>query len=607
MNTHPETPKPPCPVGASLYASLLPQLRAGTLAPREQEALRRHLRFCTTCRDEATAAADQVTEQGVRRQYGIPSDAPLFLTLDAIRERATRNISDTTTDTDEINRHLNGLNHHRGKSMTIDEQQPQSSTAGDWPRQPIKPPNHWRTAAAITSAVAIIALFALLLRGFAEGKGAPSLAGNSTPKSATVIVSHTTPPANNTHGQWHIIESMAYSTTMFTQPLYPTFVDADPSIVYETSLSPVAARHSDDGGATWKAVNLPPGSDKAIDIEIFASPLDAHTAFLTVTVNLGYGQGANACPSASRTAYVTHGNIQASGQLPCSTTYRTTDEGKTWKAISFPVNGTIATPLSDAAPRVGRPIQAQGARLYALLNCGPTCISPGARLVSSADGGATWHAADGGGLGSGVCDYAVQPETQTVFAAISNGSCDAINTPALSLYRSDNGGGSWSAVGSLPNGAMSQGMAALTVNGKLTLVMNLPIVSWQPHIIGVAQAADEFRVSSDGGHTWTTSPLSGAPNKARPVIAPLIVRADGSLVVAFTNDAYSVGKTKLYTWKPGEASWKVFAPAPPGQVSTLLRTVSSTGEETFWAIVVDSSAINTNSQVTTFAVARYQP
>src|SRR5579859_6025841 len=112
MNTHPETPKPPCPVGASLYASLLPQLRAGTLAPREQEVLRRHLRFCTTCRDEATAAADQVTEQGVRRQYGIPSNAPPFLTLDAIRERATRNISDTTTDTDEINRHLNGLNHH---------------------------------------------------------------------------------------------------------------------------------------------------------------------------------------------------------------------------------------------------------------------------------------------------------------------------------------------------------------------------------------------------------------------------------------------------------------------------------------------------------------
>lgn len=605
MNTHPATPKPPCPVGASLYVSLLPQLRAGTLSPREQEALRRHLRFCATCRDEATAAADQVTEQGVRRQYGIPSDAPPFLTLDAIRERATRNISDMITDTDEINRHLNGLNHHRGINMTIDEQQPQSSTAGDWPRQLIKPPNHWRTVAAITSVVAIIALFALLLRGFAEGKGTPSLAGNNTSKSATVIVSHTTPPV--TKGKWQVLDSMAYSTTVFTQTPYPSFADADPSIVYETSLSPIAARHSNDGGASWKAVNLPPGSDKAIDIEIFASPLDAHTAFLTVTVNLAYGQGANACPSSARTAYVTHGNIQASGQMPCSTTYRTTDEGETWKAISFPVNGTVSTPLTDSAPHAGRLLKGQGTRLYAIIGCGPTCVSPGARLVSSTDGGATWHVADGGGLGSGVCDYAVQPETQTVFTAVSNGSCDTVNAPAPSLYRSDNSGGSWSLVGPLPKGTMSQGMEARTVNGKLTLVMNLPLVTWQPHIIGVAQTADEFRVSNDGGHTWTTSPLSGAPNKARPVIAPLIVRADGSLVVAFTDEADSGQAAKLYTWKSGETSWKMFAPAAPSRISTLLRTVSSTGEETFWAVIAASSATDANSQVITFAVARYQP
>jgi hypothetical protein len=112
MNTHPETPKTPCPVGASLYVSLAPQLRAGTLSPPEKEALRRHLRVCATCRDEATAAADQMIEQGVRRQFGIPSNAPPFLTLDVIRERTTRDIPDTTSDTSEMNGHSIGLNHH---------------------------------------------------------------------------------------------------------------------------------------------------------------------------------------------------------------------------------------------------------------------------------------------------------------------------------------------------------------------------------------------------------------------------------------------------------------------------------------------------------------
>lgn len=600
MNTHPETPKTPCPVGASLYVSLTPQLRAGTLSPREKEALRRHLRVCATCRDEAAAAADQVIEQGVRRQFGIPSNAPPFLTLDVIRERTTRDIPDTTSDTSEMNGHSIGLNHHRGRYMTIGEQQPQLSTSGDWPGQPIKPPNRWRIVAAITSAVAIIALFALLLRGFAEGKSPTSPAGPS--KTAT-----SQPPIVYTHGQWHTIESMAYSTAVFTQTPYPSFAGADPNIVYETSMSPIAARRSDDGGATWKAVHLPPGSDKAIVLEMFASPIDAHTAFLTVTVNLGYGVGVNACPSSARTAYTTHGSIQASGQIPCSTTYRTTDEGQTWKAINFPVNGTVSTPITDSAPHAGRLLKGQGTRIYAALNCGPTCVSSGGRLVSSVDGGATWHVADGGGLYSAVCDYAVQPETQTVFAAVSNGSCDTVGASAPSLYRSDNSGGSWSLVGSLPTGTMSQGMEARTVNGKLVLVMDLPTITSEPHITGFSQAADEFRVSSDGGHTWTTSPLSGAPNKAQPVIAPLIVQADGSLVVSFTDETRSAGKATLYTWKPGETSWRVFAPAPPGHISTLLRTVSATGDETFWAVIAVSSANVANSQVITFAVARYQP
>jgi hypothetical protein len=131
------------------------------------------------------------------------------------------------------------------------------------------------------------------------------------------------------------------------------------------------------------------------------------------------------------------------------------------------------------------------------------------------------------------------------------------------------------------------------------LYLNLPAVNWQPHIIGVDQSPAEYRVSADGGHTWKSAPSQGLPNNAKPVLAPLIVRADGSLVVAFSGDA--PGSTKLYTWKPGEASWKVFAPAPDGLLSTVLRTVSATGDETYWAVLESPNAL------TTFAVLSYQP
>lgn len=618
MNTHHETPKPPCPVGATHYAALLPRLRAGMLSQREQEALREHLRACATCQDEAAAAADQVIEDGVRRHFGVPAQAAPFLMLDDIRRRASLTVPDATHDPHMMYRRPRGAHYRRpeGGYMTFDEQQSQSSSGGGWPIQPGKKPGRWRTVVGVASAVALIALFALLLRGFAAGKGASNPAATAS-VTTTADASNTATaqtPTSSAHGQWHTVDSMGYTTQSFTQTPYPAFSPVNPAIVYEATLTPTTVRRSDDGGATWQALNLPAGSDQAIEIEIFASPLNAHVAFLTVTVNLAYGQGPSGCPSSARALVggATHGNIVASGQVPCSTTYRTTNEGQSWKAINFPVNGTISTPYSDSAPYAGALLQAQGTRLYALLTCGPTCSGPAARLVASGDGGITWRVADGG-IGQGICDYAAQADSQTVFAAVSNGACDVLNSPELGLYRSNNGGQSWLTVGSLPQNSAppwktaSQGMAVVTVGGKPLLVMNLPKVTWQPHIIGVTQTADEFYVSSDGGHTWKVSPLKGVPDKAQPIISPLIVRADGSLVVAFAGEADQGLNATLYTWKPGQASWKVFAPAPDGHLSALLRTVSNTGDETFWAVVNAGAAQVGNTQTFTFAVASYQP
>lgn len=622
MTTQPELPKPPCPVDAPLYRSFAPRLRDGTLSPDEREALRGHLRFCLPCREEAMAASDQVIEESVRRHYGIPADTPSFLSLDDIRRRVSQAPTPetpATPDTDEIVGIDSRLN-HRGKRMTSetpDENDLPTSPSESWPpqslppTQPNKKPSHWRTIAAVTSAVAIIALFALLLRGFAGNNGANGPAdGSDGTATADVTANATaaqTAPAIG-HGKWQVMDGMTYSTTVFTQTPYPAFSPIDPNIVYETSMSPISLRRSDDGGVTWKPVDMPTSADKAIVIEVWASPLDARTAFLTVTVNLAYGQGTDACPSSARASVgsATHGNILASGQVPCSTMYRSTDEGGSWKAISFPVNGSLSTPYSDSAAYAGTPIQAQGARLYAMLSCGPSCTSAGGRLVSSADGGATWQVADAGGLGQGVCDFAAQPNSQTIFAAVSRGSCDMLNSPVLALDRSDDAGNNWVHVSFLPQGA-SQGMVSVIANGKPLLVINLPAVNWQPHIIGVTQSADEYLASSDGGYTWKKSPLAGPPDKAIPIIAPPIVRADGSLVVSFTTQADLGQAAKVYSWKLGESSWRVIAPAPDGRVSTLRYTVSPNGEESFWAVITRSSQQASNTQQFTFEVDRYQP
>jgi hypothetical protein len=89
----------------------------------------------------------------------------------------------------------------------------------------------------------------------------------------------------------------------------------------------------------------------------------------------------------------------------------------------------------------------------------------------------------------------------------------------------------------------------------------------------------------------------------------LLVRSDGSLVVAFSPPGNGQQAT-IYSWTPGASSWKVFDPAPAGVLWKLLRTVSDSGAETFWAVTATDhwSAKGLGSaDVFKFAVAKYQP
>ena len=177
MSTFPEALKRPCSADAPIYLTALPGLRAGTLSPPELEALRRHLLICAPCRDQATQAADHVIENGVRRHYGIPADTAPFLTLDAIRQRDSSGGADEAYTTPRESVH----EYDGGTIMGLDDNWPEGSApSGAVGRPSFKPPNRWRAAAAVVATVAIISLFALLLRGFVAGNGAANPAGTSS-------------------------------------------------------------------------------------------------------------------------------------------------------------------------------------------------------------------------------------------------------------------------------------------------------------------------------------------------------------------------------------------------------------------------------------------
>ncbi|HEY1391291.1 MAG TPA: hypothetical protein VGF38_22325, partial [Ktedonobacterales bacterium] len=186
--------------------------------------------------------------------------------------------------------------------------------------------------------------------------------------------------------------------------------------------------------------------------------------------------------------------------------------------------------------------------------------------------------------------------------------CDTGSLPSRKgLYRSDNGGQSWQSVGELPPGLAAQGMAAVSVGGKVMLYVNTPNMA-RPVKEPLATSADQFLVSSDGGRSFQPTPLRGVPSGALAVNSRLIVRPDGSLVVAFSPTGDGQG-AKVYSWTPGASNWKLIAPAIDGTLTRLLRTVSASGAEMLWAVTATDQTPTRQApdHLFKFTVARFQP
>jgi hypothetical protein len=398
------------------------------------------------------------------------------------------------------------------------------------------------------AAVVVVGLIALLLtQGLAHrGTGANGGAGDAT---ATVPP---TPGPTGTPG--------SQPPSSYVQPdQLPVVAANDSSVVYK--IAGGALQRSSDGGKTYGSAALPRTDLSQIDsMSIAVSPLDANHIFVTLGGQKS-GQGC-APPNNPYPALATHGGVMASGYVPCAEQYMSVDGGHTWTQPKLPTKGVIGglnmmRSVQGAYGDQSYVFQTQGQRLYAAMafdDMGGSLIdSPGVRLIASDDGGATWRFVDGGLATSNhfVCDFAASPIPSTVYAVTADSSgCNNEGYPSLSLYRSDNGGQSWSRVRSLPQ----QAETGLFVGAHGELYTYLPQVTVQGHGASVANSPADAVVSVDGGHTFISAPSAGLPQGAN-LIGPFATLADGSVVYGEYGPQAVAGPLTLYTWKQGQSAW----------------------------------------------------
>ncbi|HEY1387228.1 MAG TPA: sialidase family protein, partial [Ktedonobacterales bacterium] len=373
------------PGGCAAFGPLLEAYYHHALEPRVAQSVGDHAAGCAACGAalERFAATDRLIAAAP-----IPAPGPELRQRLAARiataraHRSVGMVASTPITRETVvreSRHRQPMYLHDGETnLTLKDKELESPTRA---MSPMKPPTRWRVATAAMAAVALVAVFAVLVHGFVAGRGATGPAAQQTVR-----------------GQWHTVDTMTYTSTATGVTPYPAFSPVNPSVVYEMTLSPASLRHSDDGGATWQALTLPIAADKVVALQIFPSPLDAHTVFLTVSVNC---DGVTA-----HSVGKTHGGILADPTAgagdACSTTYRSTDDGKTWKTPSFPLASIVSELPLLGGPTAEAVLQAQGSHLYALLSCGQSMFQCSgftgytARLAASSDGGASWSLVDAG-------------------------------------------------------------------------------------------------------------------------------------------------------------------------------------------------------------------
>lgn len=426
---------------------------------------------------------------------------------------------------------------------------------------------------------AVVALIAFLLLSAAPGRYSPSPASSASPISI---------PA----GKW-VPQPKLDDTADLGGTGDPAVAPTNTRVVYEATNSNtirgewnVSLRRTDDGGSTWHALSLPVPTADVNYVNMFVSPIDAHTVWLQLS-----DQAANACPAdESGMGDVSgnmHGGILASGSGFCGMEWYSSDAGQHWTAVKLPVPGLLSgTGLNTPA------IAGQGSRLFASSGCVSRICT---RLLTSTDGGATWQAVDGGVLTSSstLCDFAPAPASSTIFAVTSDsGDCTWLDAGTRRLWRSDDAGAHWTQVSLLPfqnESGLQVAQPAGAVQPILTADMATKTGTRTDKVGNVVpvwtDAATDLKYSVDGGKTWHAAPATGVPSDLKPFAAPIASLSDGSVVWQFSQHSDDPTGASLYAWKLGDTAWRLLTPAVPTGFIETLTVVSSAGRgDQLWAV-----------------------
>ncbi|HEY7125059.1 MAG TPA: hypothetical protein VH540_13990 [Ktedonobacterales bacterium] len=501
------------------------------LSDDERAALTAHLNTCPAC--AAVRDSYLYTAARLRRAPGpaaLPGLPPQLLQVWAVEaQRAPA-------------RHRDTYGHLQEVTMQTTEYKPA-------PPAPTPPPT-WRRRAGYRAAVMMSAIAAVLAIALVTTALIVSHTSNKPSTTATTPGTSATSAQTPLDQQWQALPNLAKIDSSLKTVLAPS----NPRVVYQVSLT--LFRRSDDQGATWK--NLPTPSGNLIELrEVYISPTNQQHV-LAIT--------GKACPGSQAAAAGPLARFSGGGES-CSTAYFSTNGGEHWAKANVP--WTLAAFPNHVSGNFSlvTDIRAQENRLYSILYLNPGA-SANTVVVESSDDGASWHYADTGHQFEQHClqTLAVPPTGTTLFATTLN-PCNARSASEAQIWRSDDAGAHWTAVGTLSVGS-SGGMEAVKVSGQA-----------QPILIDVGNKLQkEMRFSSDNGKTWQPIPALSNQTDGQGQVGVL---KDGSLV-AQSQDGF-------FTWKPGFSSWHKIAPAIAGAVIDSLAVSNANGKETLYLEVQPDS------------------
>lgn len=398
-------------------------------------------------------------------------------------------------------------------------------------------------------AIVVFALLAATLLRFAPSRTAqrrqtpPAVAASATPQTVRSAEEPTRePPA----GVW---------ATVTHAQLIPA--PSDGNVVYQTDGA--VARVSHDGGASWRDLAIPTFTQKVVlsgTVTLRVSDADSQVILLSMILTVSSAVPAD-CPPGSKAPAPDnlsgmHGGVLASGASYCIANFASHDGGDTWSAMSMPADVTYPPSALNPA-RVWQ----LGRTLYGLnaIAAGPPLY--GSSLLVSHDLGTTWAYRDSTSpeASANLCSFLPSAGDGALYALTSAQNCleGLAIVSAYTLWRSVDGGATWSRVSSLATTYTELVAASPALGGHGVWIY--------------AQRLESSRsttwVSLDQGATWSQTPDLPQVNNGSVTEAINGALADGSMVVASieqrsgsANLSSSPVPASFYAWRPGDIAWR---------------------------------------------------